>query len=78
MKSARLLRLVGSLSVYATLDLPGAETTAFRLEASCVEVITIELWTGVGSSHAFGYGDDFVDTLLNWLLAQEKSHQESR
>ena len=38
---------------------------------SCPEGISIELWTGVGSSHAPGYGDAFVDALLGWLLSQE-------
>ena len=41
---------------YATLDLdeyvPGAETQAFRAESGCAEGISIELWTGEGSSHA--------------------------
>ena len=60
---------------YATLDLdqqaPGSETQAFRLESGCAEGINIELWTGVGSSHAPGYGDAFVDALVDWLLSQE-------
>ena len=43
----------------------------FRLESDCAEGINIELWTGVGSSHAPGYGDAFVDALLGWLLSQE-------
>lgn len=59
---------------YATLDLdqfvPGAETQAFRLEAGCVDGISIELWVGEGSSHAPGYGDAFVDAVLGWLLSQ--------
>ena len=60
---------------YASLDLdqyvPGAETGAFRLETGCTVGITIELWMGVGSGHAPGYGDAFVDALVGWLLSQE-------
>ena len=60
---------------YATLDLdryvPGSETQAFRLQSGCPEGINIELWMGVGSSHAPGYGDAFVDALVDWLLSQE-------
>ena len=60
---------------YATLDLdegaPGVETQAFRLQEGCAEGITVELWMGVGSSHAPAYGDAFVDSLLSWLLSQE-------
>lgn len=60
---------------YATLDLdqyvPGAETHAFRLEPGCAEGVQIELWMSVGSSHVPGYGDAFVDALVNWLLSQE-------
>ena len=60
---------------YASLDLdqyvPGSETQAFRLESGCAEGVTIELWMGEGSSHAPGYGDTFVDALLDWLLSQE-------
>ena len=64
-----------NLRPYASLDLdryvPGSETQAFRLESGCVEGVTIELWMGEGSSHAPGYGDTFVDALLDWLLSQE-------
>ena len=60
---------------YANLDLdqhvPGSETQAFRVESGCAQGISIELWTGVGSSHAPGYGDAFVDALVGWLLSQE-------
>ncbi len=60
---------------YATLDLdqyvPGPETQAFRLDPDCAEGIVIELWIGEGSGHSPGYGDAFVDALLDWLLAQE-------
>ena len=60
---------------YATLDLDqhvsGPETRAFRLDSGCAEGISIELWTGAGSSHAPGYGDAFVDALVGWLLSQE-------
>ncbi len=63
------------LQPYATLDLdqyvPGSETQAFRLELGCAEGINIELWMGVGSSHSPGYGDAFVDALLDWILSQE-------
>ena len=60
---------------YVTLDLDqwveGPETRAFRLAPGCVEGITIELWMGEGSGHSPGYGDDFVDALVDWLLSQE-------
>ena len=60
---------------YSSVDfdeyVPGAETHLFRLESGCAEGISIELWTGEGSGHAPGYGDAFVDALLEWLLAQE-------
>ena len=59
---------------YATLDLDqyvaGPETQALRIESGCADGITIELWMGVGSSHAPGYADAFVDALLDWLLSQ--------
>ena len=60
---------------YANLDLDrsvsGSETQAFRLDSGCAEGIDIELWKGVGSSHAPNYGDAFVDALVGWLLSQE-------
>jgi len=60
---------------YATLDLDqhvaGAETRALRLESGCADGVEIELWMGVDSSHAPGYGDAFVDALVDWLLSQE-------
>ena len=60
---------------YASLDLDsyvqGPEAQAFRLESGCTEGISIELWVGVGSSHAPGYGEAFMDALLAWLLSQE-------
>ncbi len=59
----------------ASLDLdgyvPGSETQVSRLTSGCAEGVTIELWTGVGSSHGPGYGDAFVDALLDWLLSQD-------
>ena len=59
---------------YASLDLdqfvPGAETQAFRVDSGCADGISIELWKGVGSSHVPGYGEAFMDALLDWLLAQ--------
>lgn len=65
----------GEAQPYATLDLDryvvGAETQAFRLEAGCGGGISVELWTSVGSGHAPGYGDAFVDALVAWLLSQE-------
>ena len=69
------LRRARSPQPYATVDLdqyvPGPETQAFRLESGCAEGIVIELWQGVGSSHAPGYGDAFVDALVGWLLSRE-------
>lgn len=59
----------------ADLDLdgyvPGPETQAYRLTSGCAEGVTIELWTGVGGSHSPGYGDAFVEALLDWLLSQK-------
>ena len=59
---------------YATLDLdqhvPGPETQAFRLESGCAEGISIELWTGTGSTHSPSYTDAFLNALLHWLLSQ--------
>lgn len=59
---------------HASLDLdafvPGAETSAYRLESACGEGSSIELWVGEGSGHIPGYGEAFTDALLNWLLAQ--------
>lgn len=59
----------------ASLDLdgyvPGSETQVSRLTSGCAEGVTIELWTGVGSSHGPGYGDAFIDALLDWLLSQD-------
>ena len=60
---------------YATLDLdryvPGSETQKFRVESACPDGISIELWTGNGSSHSPGYGQTFIDELLTWLLSQK-------
>ena len=60
---------------YATLDLDrlvaGAETGAFRQESGCADGIEIELWMSVGSSHAPGYDDAFVDALVDWLISQD-------
>ena len=60
---------------YATLDLDrhvaGAETRAFRLESGCADGVEIELWMSVGGSHAPGYGDAFVDALVDWLISQD-------
>ncbi|MYF82714.1 MAG: hypothetical protein F4176_00735 [Acidimicrobiia bacterium] len=60
---------------YTTLDLDrhvaGTETRAFRLESGCADGVEIELWMSVGSSHAPGYDDAFVDELVEWLLSQE-------
>ncbi len=62
------------LQPYAALDLdryvPGAETQAFRLESGCAEGITIDFWVGEGSGHSPGYGEAFLDALLDWLLSQ--------
>ena len=60
---------------YAARDLdrsvPGSETQAFRLDSGCAEGISVELWSGVGSSHSPRYGDAFVDALVEWLLSQQ-------
>ena len=59
---------------HATLDLdqyvPGPETQAFSTASGCADGIVVELWKGVGSSHAPGYGDAFVDALVGSLLSQ--------
>ena len=64
----------GAARPHADLDLdqsvPGPETQAFRLGSDCGEGINIELWVGRGSSHAPGYGEAFVDALVDWLLSQ--------
>ena len=64
----------GQPQPYATLDLDqhvaGAETRTFRLESGCADGVEIELWMGVDSSHAPGYGDAFVDALVDWLLSR--------
>lgn len=64
----------GVLVPYETLDLdewvPGAEIQMFRIDEGCTDGISIELWEGVGSSHSPGYGDDFIDAVLDWLLAE--------
>ena len=49
----------------------GAETRAFHLESGCAAGISISLWMSVGSGHAPGYGADFVDALVAWLLSQD-------
>ena len=60
---------------HAALDLDqhvaGSETQVFRAEAGCAEGIAVELWMGRGSSHSPGYGDAFVDALIDWLLSQD-------
>ncbi len=60
---------------YATLDLDrytqGPETQKFRVDSGCADGISIELWVGEGSNHSLGYGETFLDELLNWLLSQE-------
>ena len=38
--------------------------------SGCADGIVVELWKGVGSSHAPGYGDAFVDALVGSLLSQ--------
>ena len=59
---------------YARFDfdefVPGAETKAFRVESGCAAGVNVELWVGEGSGHAPGLGEEFVDALLGWLLAQ--------
>ena len=60
---------------YTALDLdryvPDSETQAFRVESGCPDGISIELWVGEGSSHSLGYGETFLDELLEWLLSQD-------
>ena len=68
------VRLPANPRPYAALDLdkyvPGAETQAFRAESGCAGGVGIELWIGLGSGHAPGYGEAFVDALVDWLLSQ--------
>ena len=63
------------LQPYSAMDLdryvPGPETRMFRAGSGCAEGIEVELWSGVGSGHAPGYDDDFVDALLGWLFSQD-------
>jgi len=46
----------------------GEETSVVRNRESCVDGITIELWTIEGGSHRPFFQDDWPDRLLNWLL----------
>ena len=59
---------------YAILDIDrytqGSETQKFRVESGCSDGTSIELWVGEGSSHSPGYGETFIDELLEWLLSQ--------
>lgn len=76
---ARWSRMAGcewpeDLEPYAMVDLDswvdGLETNLYRLESGCADGLSIELWEGVGSSHSPGYGEAFIDAVLDWLLAQ--------
>lgn len=76
---ARSSRMAGcewpeDLEPYAKVDLDdwfdGLETNLYRLETDCADELSIELWEGVGSGHSPGYGDAFIDAVLDWLLAQ--------
>ena len=52
-------------------NVEGPETLAYAFPEGCAEGITVELWSSNEGGHTPGYGDVFVDALLDWLLSQE-------
>ena len=52
-------------------DIEGPETFIRRFTKGCAEGITVEIWSSDEGGHTPAYGDALVDTLLDWLLAQE-------
>ena len=52
-------------------DIEGPETFTYRFTEGCAEDVTIELWSSDEGGHSPGYGDVFVNALLDWLLSQE-------
>lgn len=52
-------------------DLNRPETSAYDPSEFCDEGIDVQLWASEDSGHSPGYGDAFVDALLDWLLSQE-------
>ena len=58
-----------ALDLNEDLNLP--ETSAYRLSGFCDEGIDVQLWMSEGSGHSPGYGDAFVDALVDWLLSQQ-------
>lgn len=52
-------------------DIKGPETLTYAFPDGCVEGITVELWSSDEGGHTPGYGDAFVDALLDWFLSQK-------
>ena len=52
-------------------DIEGPETLTYAFPVGCAEGITVEMWSSDEGGHSPGYGDAFVDALLDWLLSQE-------
>lgn len=52
-------------------NIEGPETLTYAFPEGCAEGITVELWSSDEGGHTPGYGDVFVDALLDWLLSQE-------
>ena len=52
-------------------DIEGPETLSYAFPVGCAEGIIVELWSSAEGGHTPGYGDAFVDALLDWLLSQE-------
>ena len=49
----------------------GPETFTYAFTEGCAEGVTVEMWSSDDGGHSPGYGDAFVDALLDWLLSQE-------
>ena len=52
-------------------DIEGPETFTYAFTEGCAEGVTVEMWSSDDGGHSPGYGDAFVDALLDWLLSQE-------
>jgi len=60
----------GTIDIEA--DLAGAETTVMQYNDGCDPGGSAELWTIQGGGHVPAIGDDWMPTMLNWLLAHPK------
>ena len=56
----------------------GAETTVTRYRDGCKPGVTVELWTVAGAGHVILIKDDFIDRIMDWLLAQGDGAQTAR